>query len=138
VYVFEAAMQALVWGILLDDDEDDDIGKEEIITMALEETGSAVFGGIPFGRDAFNAAQGRSGGGVYGSVLEAPSKVAKQVLQGENDKALRTAVLNLVGTATGFPSTFAGRMTEGTLQFLETGELPVDDMLMGRNPLTWK
>lgn len=129
LYVFEAAVMALLYALIADDDWDE----EDLQAFMLRETGSAVFGGIPFVRDAVSAFSGFGGGGVYGSVLEVPARLWTQAVQGENDPALRRAIADAVGIATGLPSTAGIRVIE---QALSDEDPPMAEMLFGSNPLT--
>ncbi|MGK7652417.1 hypothetical protein ACSQ76_08380 [Roseovarius sp. B08] len=126
LYVFEAAFMALAYSMLFDDEDEDVQG------FMVRETGMAVVAGIPLVRDAASAFNGYGGGGVYGSVLEIPANLYQQTVQGENDPALRRALADLVGTATGLPSTATMRILEGALTPEDTSAA---EMLFGSNPL---
>ncbi len=126
LYWTEAIITALLWSALGDDDDDDDLKG-----FLLRETGSAVVGGIPIIRDAYSALMGYGGGGIYGSVADAPARLLTQVAQGENDAALRRAIGDSVGMITGLPTTGPMRAIEGAL----SEDVPLSEALLGRNPL---
>jgi hypothetical protein len=126
LYWTEAILTALLWSALSDDDDDDDLRG-----FLLRETGSAVVGGIPIIRDAYSALMGYGGGGIYGSVADAPARLLTQVAQGENDAALRRAIGDSVGMITGLPTTGPMRAIEGAL----SDDVPMSEALLGRNPL---
>lgn len=126
LYWTEAILTALLWYALSDDDDDDDLKG-----FLLRETGSAVVGGIPIIRDAYSALMGYGGGGIYGSVADAPARLLTQVAQGENDAALRRAIADSVGMITGLPTTGPMRAIEGAL----SEDVPLSEALLGRNPL---
>lgn len=126
LYWTEAIITALLWSALGDDDDDDDLKG-----FLLRETGSAVVGGIPIIRDAYSALMGYGGGGIYGSVADAPARLLTQVAQGENDAALRRAIADSVGMITGLPTTGPMRAIEGAL----SEDVPLSEALLGRNPL---
>jgi len=126
LYWTEAIITALLWSALGDDDDDDDLKG-----FLLRETGSAVVGGIPIIRDAYSALMGYGGGGIYGSVADAPARLLTQVAQGENDAALRRAIGDSVGMITGLPTTGPMRAIEGAL----SDDVPMSEALLGRNPM---
>jgi len=126
LFAFEALMMGVMWELL---DDDDDL--EDLNEFMLAETGSAVVGGIPFVRDAAGAFRGYGGGGVVGSMLEAPSRVYTQWGQGEIDRAARGATLNVVGIVTGLPTTASLRAYEA----LTDDDVPLAEGLLGQNPL---
>lgn len=126
LYVFEAAFMALLYSLLTDDEDEDDIRR-----FMIRETASAAVGGIPFARDAASAFAGYGSGGVYGSVLDVPSRVWRQIEQGENDPALRKSIADAVGVATGLPSTASMRLIEGVVG--EGGSIA--EAALGTNPL---
>ena len=128
LYVTEAVMMALMYGLMTDEEEPEDYAR-----FIGREIGSAVFGGIPFVRDAASAFSGFGAGGVYGSVGEIPYRVYQQVSQGENDRALRRAIGDVVGITTGLPSTAILRGIEGVVAPDETSPA---EALFGSNPLT--
>lgn len=114
------------WSALSGDDDDDDLKG-----FLLRETGSAVVGGIPIIRDVYSALTGFGGGGIYGSVADAPARLLTQAAQGENDAALRRAIADSVGMITGLPTTGPMRAIEGAL----SEDVPMSEALLGRNPL---
>ena len=126
LYWTEAILTALLWSALSDDDDDDDLKG-----FLLRETGSAVVGGIPIIRDVYSALTGFGGGGIYGSVADAPARLLTQAAQGENDAALRRAIADSVGMITGLPTTGPMRAIEGAL----SEDVPLSEALLGRNPL---
>lgn len=127
LYLTEAIMVALVYAAMTDEED-----KEGMADLLLRETGSAMVGGIPFARDAFSAFAGYGGGGVYGSVMEAPAKFFVQAAQGENDAALRRAAADIFGTVTGLPTTGPMRAIEAAID----DDTPLSEAIFGRNPLT--
>jgi hypothetical protein len=126
LYWTEAILTALLWSALSDDDDDDDLKG-----FLLRETGSAIVGGIPIIRDVYSALMGFGGGGIYGSVADAPARLLTQAAQGENDAALRRAIADSVGMITGLPTTGPMRAIEGAL----SDDVPMSEALLGRNPL---
>lgn len=128
LYVTEAVMMALMYGLMTDEEEPEDYAR-----FIGREVGSAVFGGIPFVRDAASAFSGFGTGGVIGSLLEIPYRVYQQVSQGENDRALRRAVFDAIGFGTGLPTTASLRAIEGIVAPDETSPA---EALFGSNPLT--
>lgn len=129
LYVTEAAMMALMYAVFADDDD-------ELNPAAFfgREISAAVFGGLPFVRDAAAAFTGYGGGGVYGSVGELPYRVWQQTVNQdwENDAALRRAIGDLVGTTTGLPTTASLRLIEG---IVDEDDRPFIEALVGRNQL---
>jgi len=128
LYVSEAVMMALMYGLMTDEDEPEDYPR-----FIGREIGSAVFGGVPFVRDAAGAFNGYGGGGVYGSVLEVPANLYQQATQMENDRALRRAIGDVVGIATGLPTTATLR---GMEWIADPDEVSPAEALFGSNPLT--
>ncbi len=124
---FEPIFMALIYGLMTDDDE-----PEDVANFIAAEMGMAVVGGIPVVRDMASAARGYGGGGIYGAVLEMPYRAGVQAYQGEFDPALVRAIGDLVGTGTGLPTTFTTRML---MPFVDDDTSPAE-MLMGSNPLT--
>lgn len=135
IYVAETAMMGLLYAAMAAGDDDDELEREKIFTWVLGETVGAVVGGIPLVRDAWSVMSNpaATGGGVYGSITEIPARLVQQAAQGENDKALRRAVADAVGLATGLPSTAAMRPIEELLE--DSDERSLIEALMGRNPL---
>ncbi len=135
IYVAETAMMGLLYAAMAAGDDDDELEREKIFTWVLGETVGAVVGGIPIARDAWSVMSNpaATGGGVYGSITEIPARLVQQAAQGENDKALRRAVADAVGLATGLPSTAAMRPIEELLE--DSDERSLIEALMGRNPL---
>jgi hypothetical protein len=121
-------MMALMYGLMTDEDEPEDYPR-----FIGREIGSAVFGGVPFVRDAAGAFNGYGGGGVYGSVLEVPANLYQQATQMENDRALRRAIGDVVGIATGLPTTATLR---GMEWIADPDEVSPAEALFGSNPLT--
>jgi hypothetical protein len=126
LYLTEAILVGLIYALMADDPDDDDMKK-----LLMRETGSAIVGGIPFIRDGASAFNGYGGGGVYGSVMEAPANFFVQAAQGENDRALRRSIADVIGTITGLPTTGPMRAIEGALD----DDIPLSEMIFGRNPL---
>lgn len=126
LYFFEAAMMALIYSAMTDDDEPEDVAR-----FILMEAAGATVGGIPLIRDAVSGMKGYDSGGVYGSVLGIPGKLMDQLAQGENDSALRRSLSDAVGVLTGLPTTQTMRTIEGLL----SDDVPLSEMVMGRNPL---
>ncbi|WGR61452.1 hypothetical protein E3U26_12415 [Paracoccus ferrooxidans] len=135
IYVAETAMMGLLYAAMAAGDDDDELEREKIFTWVLGETVGAVVGGIPLVRDAWSVMSNpaATGGGVYGSITEIPARLVQQAAQGENDKALRRAVADAVGLATGFPSTAFMRPIEELME--DSDERSLIEALMGRNPL---
>lgn len=135
IYVAETAMMGLLYAAMAAGDDDDELDREKIFTWMAGETVGAVIGGIPIARDAWSVMSNpaATGGGVYGSITEIPARVWSQVSQGENDRALRRAVMDAVGLASGFPSTAFMRPIEEILE--DSDERSLIEALMGRNPL---
>ena len=117
---------AAIGAAVADGDDDDDLKR-----FLLTETGSAMVGGIPVVRDVYSAVAGYGGGGIYGSLADAPSNFLKQAAQGENDKALRRSIADIVGMMTGLPTTGPMRAIEGALD----ENVPLSEAIFGRNPL---
>jgi hypothetical protein len=130
LYVTEAAMMALMYSLILDDEDEPDYA-----AFFGREVSAAIFGGMPFVRDAAAAFTGFGGGGVYGSVGELPYRVWQQTVNQdwENDAALRRAIGDLVGTTTGLPTTASLRLIEGVV---DEDDRPFAEALVGRNQLT--
>lgn len=126
LYVFEGALLGLVYS-LMDDDEE----PEEVARYVGLEVVSAMTGGMPVVRDVASAFQGYGGGGIYGSITELPYRAVQQIEQGENDRALRRALADVGGLFTGMPTTASSRIIEG---FLDE-KTPPAEMLFGSNPL---
>ena len=126
LYVTEAAITGIVYALMADDEDDEDIAK-----FLLTETGSALVGGMPFIRDAYSGLMGYGGGGIYGTLSEAPSNFIRQVAQGENDTALRRSIADMIGMVTGLPTTGPMRAIEGGL----SEDVPLSEAIFGRNPL---
>lgn len=125
---FEAAVMGLIYALMTDEEDDEDLAK-----FMLAETGTALVGGIPFLRDASSGFRGFDTGGILGSTLGMPGKLTTQVLQGENDRALRRAIGDTVGVLTGLPTTATIRLLEG---ILEPDQTSPAEALFGSNPLT--
>ena len=132
LYVFEAAFMALAYSLMTDDEE-----PEDLQAFMITELGSAMIGGVPFARDAYGALLGYGGGGIYGSVLEVPSDIARQVGQGEADRAFWRAWASGLGVLTGLPTTASIRAIEGTLSAAgqTEEEVPISEAIFGYNPL---
>ena len=124
---FEPLLMALLYSAFTDDDEPEDMAE-----FIAAEMGMAIVGGIPIVRDMASAVRGYGGGGIYGSVLEMPYRAGVQVAQGENDKALRRSIGDIIGTLTGLPSTATLRLYEGMLGDDDT---PMSEAFFGSNPL---
>jgi len=135
IYVAETAMMGLLYAALAAGDDDDDPEMEKIFTWGLSEAGGAVIGGIPIARDGWSVMTNpaATGGGVYGSITEIPARIWQQAAQGENDKALRRAVADAVGLATGLPSTAVMRPVE---ELVDGPDGSIIEALLGRNPLS--
>lgn len=124
--MFEPMLMALIYSLATDDDEPEDVA--EFIAV---EMGMATVGGIPVVRDMASAARGYGGGGVYGSVLEMPYRAGVQAAQGEVDSAFVKAMGDLVGVATGMPTTAFTRLVSPIFD----DDASTAEVLMGRNPL---
>lgn len=128
LYVVEAALMAVLWGALTDEDEPEDYAK-----FLLKETGMAMVGGLPLVRDFVGGAvNGYGSGGMYQTVGEIPARILTQVMQGENDKAARSAFGSGVGAVTGLPTTATLRAVEG---MVGDDDQTWADMFFGKNPL---
>lgn len=128
LYVVEAAMMATLWGALTDEDEPEDYAK-----FLLKETGMAMVGGLPLVRDFVGGAvNGYGSGGMYQTVGEIPARILTQLMQGENDKAARSAFGSGVGAVTGLPTTATLRAIEG---MVGDDDQTWADMFFGKNPL---
>lgn len=134
LYVVEGAMMGLLYAAMAaGDDEDDELSGEKMMTWLAGETFGTVIGGFPLVRDAWSGfSDFGDTGGVLGSVLKVPASLYKQAVQGENDRALRKAVGDVIGLATGLPTVATLRPVEGLLD--EEGG-SVWGALMGFNPL---
>lgn len=133
IYVAELLMMGLLYAAMAQGDDDDDLTGEKFLTWTAGEVAGTVVGGLPLVRDGWAMFKPyATGGGVYGSVMEIPARVVQQVTQGENDKALRRAVSDAVGLATGLPTVATMRPIEEMLDE-DTGS--VMEAIMGRNPL---
>ena len=126
LYITEAVLTALIYSLMADGEDDDDIKK-----FLLRETGSAMVGGIPVVKDIYSSFTGFGGGGIYGSLTDAPVRLFTQMVQGENDKALRRSILDMVGMVTGLPTTGPMRAIEGAID----KDVPLSEAIFGRNPL---
>lgn len=128
LYVVEAALMAVLWGALTDEDEPEDYAK-----FLLKETGMAMVGGLPLVRDFVGGAvNGYGSGGMYQTVGEIPARILTQLMQGENDKAARSAFGSGVGAVTGLPTTATLRAIEG---MVGDDDQTWADMFFGKNPL---
>ena len=127
LYAAESAIMGLMYAMLSDEDE-----PEDLIRFIVSETASTAVGGIPFLRDSVGAFRGFEGG-VYGSVTSAPARAWTQISQGEIDDSFWRSVLEVAGTATGMPSTQTYRIIE---QFTGDDEGSWSEALIGSNPLT--
>jgi len=126
LFAAEAVMMGLLWELLDDDDETDDLNE-----FLLREIGTGVVAGVPLVRDAAGAFNGYGGGGVYGAVTEVPANFYVQALQGENDRALRRSISDVVGIVTGLPTTAALRAIEAAAD----SDVSISEALLGINPL---
>lgn len=126
LYLTEAVLVALVFAAMSDDEDGEDVAK-----FLLRETGSAMVGGMPLIRDAYAGLIGYGGGGIYGSLAEAPANFIRQVAQGENDAALRRSIADMIGMVTGLPTAGPMRAIEGALN----DDVPLSEAVFGRNPL---
>jgi hypothetical protein len=135
LFTFEAIAYHLIKGTLPDgeDDEEGDGVSDEWAAFMARETVFAILGSIPIIREGSSALQGFSGGGAYGSIAETFARPWQQAAQGEADQALLNSILNAAGTATGFPSSAASRVTDGLFEMLdEDGQSPAPiEFLMG-------
>ena len=127
LYAGEAVMMGLLYEWMDDDEEYGDLAQ-----FIASETASTMIGGIPIARDMFGAYRGFEGG-FYGSVTGQPASFTRQLLQGEIDDSFLRSGLDIVGTATGLPTTQTYRVVE---QFLGEDQFDAGEMLMGSNPLT--
>lgn len=128
LYVVEAAMMAVLWGALTDEDDPEDYAK-----FLLKETGMAMIGGLPLVRDFVGGAvNGYGSGGMYQTVGEIPARILTQMMQGDNDKAARSAFGSGVGAVTGLPTTATLRAIEG---MVGDDDQSWADMFFGKNPL---
>lgn len=128
LYIVEAALMAVLWGALTDEDEPEDYAK-----FMLKETGMAMIGGLPIIRDFIGGAvNGYGSGGMYQTVGEIPARILTQMMQGENDKAARSAFGSGVGAVTGLPTTATLRAIEG---MVGDDDQTWADMFLGKNPL---
>lgn len=134
LYVAEGAMMGLLYAAMAaGDDEDDDLGVEKFATWMAGETFGTVIGGFPLVRDAWSGfSDFGDTGGVLGSALVIPANLYKQVVQGENDRALRRAVGDAVGMATGLPTVATLRPIE---ELLDEDGGSLFGALLGFNPL---
>lgn len=126
LFMGEAIMMGLLYASINEDDEDD-----EWLKFMMEETGSALTGGLPFFRDVHAAAKGFSGG-TYSSATGALGELVKQTTQGEWDRALAKALTNTIGIVTGLPSTSTFRLVDAILD----DDKGIFDAMYGYNPMT--
>jgi hypothetical protein len=110
---------------------DEEVEEEEVMKFIAIEAGMSVIGGVPVAREIASAFRGYGGGGVLGGTLELPSRAFRQAVQGENDRALRSAIADTAGAATGLPSTMAMRIIE----YLLNDDVPLAELFLGKNPL---
>lgn len=127
LYVTEGALMGLLHMVVEDEAEWDDY-----LAFVGSEAFGSLLSGLPFGSNISAASRGFGGGGVLGSTLELPFQLYNQAQQGENDPALRKAVGETIGLATGLPSTATMRALESAMD----DEKGLSDALFGHNPLT--
>jgi len=127
LYVFEASMMGLAYSLLADGEDDD-----EVKAYIIKEIVGSGFGGIPFVRESVSAFNGYGAGGVLSSALEMPANVWQQVEQGDNDKAFRRSIGDLIGFGTGMPTTQSMRIIE---ELVEGDSGSFVEAMIGRNPL---
>lgn len=129
LYVVEGLVMGLMWAMLDDDDE-----PEDLLKYTLEETGMSMVGGFPIIRDVWGfATEGRGAGGMHETIGAIPGKFWQQMAQGENDKAFRRSAGDGVGLVTGLPTTATMRMIEG---LIGEDDMTWAEMFLGKNPLT--
>lgn len=128
LYVVEGLVMGLMWAMLDDDDE-----PEDLLKYTLEETGMSMVGGFPIIRDAFGfAMEGRGAGGMQETIGAIPGRFWQQMVQGENDRAFRRSVADGVGAVTGLPTTSTMRMIEG---LIGDDDVSWAEMFLGKSPL---
>lgn len=102
LFTVEAMVRGLTTGDLWDDDDKD--GEADPLKFVLKESALAAIGTMPFVRDIASAANGFSGGGGYGSIVDMVAKPVIELSQGEADKGLAKSIVNVIGLATGLPA----------------------------------
>jgi hypothetical protein len=129
LYVAEAVMMGLLYSVAFGTEDDDG---EDWAEFLAKEVGMAVVGGVPVIRDVASAFQGYGGGGVYGSVAEIPANVFRQTVQGETDVAFWRSWADVMGAATGLPSTATMR---GIEQVVSEDDVPLAELFFGKDRL---
>lgn len=122
----EAVAYAAIKGVLPDEDDE-----ETWVGFLAKESALSAVGGLPFVRDLAGPVQGYGAGGAYGSVGETFGRFGTQMWQGEFDKAARTATADLIGIATGLPTTSSLRLIEGALATNDGEDVSPIEFLMG-------
>ena len=107
LFTMEGIASSMIYG-RWDWDEDD---PEELLMMAIKETGASAAAGIPFVRE-FQTAQYGSGNTPIGGLTNDLFTLYTQALQGDMDPALRKAFVNSMGTLFHLPASQTNRLLE--------------------------
>lgn len=103
LFTVEGLITAMIQGKLPDDEEDDGAADDWSAFLAGD-FASAVVGVIPGGGTVVSAAKGFDTGGVVAGAWKAYGDLVEQVADGELDKGVRRAAVNVMGVTLGFPS----------------------------------
>ena len=103
LFTVEGLVTAMIQG-KLPDDEDDDGAADDWAGFLAGDFASAVVGVIPGGGTVVSAAKGFDTGGVVAGAWKAYGDLVEQVADGELDKGVRRAAVNVLGVTLGFPS----------------------------------
>ncbi len=131
LFTLEAVLFAALTGALpgMGDDEEDDDGWTEFLA---KQTALSVAGTLPFVRDGASFAQGFSGGGAYGGMVETMVKPFMQASQGEIDRAFVKSVVDVSGMFLNLPSTAVNRGIDAAWRAAEGEEVAPSEFLIGR------
>lgn len=110
LFTFEAILYSAVKGGLPDDDEDE---PQDWAAWLASQTAFSALSTLPLLREVSGAAQGFSGGGIFGSSIETLVRPFTQAKQGEFDKPLVKAFVDAGGVLLHLPSSQTKAVIDG-------------------------
>jgi hypothetical protein len=128
LFTVEALLVSAMRGGFPDPDDD-----ESIPGWMLKESIFAAGGTLPLLRDLTGAAEGfKGGGGVWATFIYHAQKLMTQMKQGEIDRAMLKAALDIGGTTFKVPAVQPKRIADWIWRTSEGEEAPVWEAVVGR------
>lgn len=137
LFMLEAVVMGAIKGQLPGGDDDEEEGWGGFLA---KQTAFSVMGTVPGIRDAVSVAQGFSGGGAYGGIVEEATKGAMAIgklvtLPFSDDEMKKSdvrAIVNATGLATGLPSTQIWRAVDAKVRAMEGDDVSPLEFIMGK------